>query len=496
MAKSVRVRIAPSPTGNLHVGNARTALYNYLFARQTNGVFILRIDDTDAKRSSDADIDGVLSSFRWLGLHWDEGYAAGGDYGPYRQSERRALYQAHVEELLANGHAYRCWCTPQELDVLRREAQRQRRPFRYPQTCLHLSAAERAARARSGARSVIRFHSPQEGTVDFTDLVRGELSVDAVELDDLVIVRADGMPTYNFASVIDDSHMEISHVIRGADHLYNTHRQIPIARALGFDLPAYAHLPLLTNPDRTKLGKRSGAVLVGDYAAQGYLPEAVVNFLALLGWNPGDTQEVFSLAELVTAFSLERVNRANAVFELQKLAWLNGVYIRSLTVDDLTARIVPFLADAGIVKPDELDRTYLCEAVALEQERLKTLTEAPDVFDFFFAEDVTPAPKLLVAKKQTPADSLSALRQVYDRLTVLDAWDLAPIEACLRGVAADLGWKAGQLFMPIRVAITGKTATPPLFETMVALGRERTLTRLEASCAALAAFLAEQAQAE
>ena len=491
MDSPVRVRIAPSPTGNLHVGNARTALYNYLFARQTGGTYILRIDDTDAKRSSDEDIEGVLYSFRWMGLDWDEGYAAGGDCGPYRQSERLSLYQAHAEELLANGHAYRCWCTPAELDVLRKRAQKERRPFRYPQTCLQLTAAERASRERSGAPYVLRFLSPREGTVDFLDLVRGNMRVDAAELDDLVIVRADGMPTYNFASVIDDSHMRISHVIRGADHLYNTHRQIPIAHALGFDLPAYAHLPLLTNPDRTTLGKRSGAVLVGDYAQQGYLPEAVVNFLALLGWNPGDTQEVFSLEELVAAFSLERVNRANAVFELQKLVWLNGVYIRSLTVQDLTERSVPFLAEAGVIAADNVDRTYLQDAIALEQERLKNLAEAPSILDFFFADDVTPEPKLLVAKKQAPADSLSALQRVHEQLALLDTWDHEPIETCLRGLAAELGWKAGQLFMPIRVAITGKTATPPLFETMVVLGRERTLTRLDAAIGTLAAAIAE-----
>ena len=489
MGNSVRVRIAPSPTGSLHVGNARTALYNYLFARQTGGVFILRIDDTDAKRSSDADIEGVLYSFRWLGLDWDEGYGAGGACGPYRQSERLGLYRAHAEKLLTDGHAYRCWCTPAELDALRKEAQKQRRAFRYPQTCLRLSPAERAARERSGAPYVLRFRSPREGSVDFTDLVRGDLSVDATELDDLVIVRAGGMPTYNFASVIDDSHMAITHVVRGADHLYNTHRQIPIAQALGFDLPAYAHLPLLTNPDRSKLGKRSGAVFVGDYAAQGYLPEAVVNFLALLGWNPGDTQEVFSLDELVTAFSLERVNKANAVFDLQKLAWLNGVYIRGVTVEDLAARCVPFLTDGGVVAPDDVDRTYLRDAVALEQERLKTLAEAPEALDFFFAAEVTPAPKLLIAKKQSPAGSLGALRQGHERLARLAAWEHETIEACLRGLAADLGWKAGQLFMPLRVAITGKTATPPLFETMVVLGRARTLTRLEAAAAALAASI-------
>lgn len=485
MDSPVRVRIAPSPTGNLHVGNARTALYNYLFARQTSGTFILRIDDTDAKRSSDQDIEGVLSSFRWLGLNWDEGYAAGGDVGPYRQSQRRDLYHRYAEELLDSGQAYRCWCTPDDLDALRKEAQRQRRPFRYPQTCLHLTAAEREARERSETRSVVRFLSPNDGDIAFHDLVRGDLKVDASELDDLVIVRADGMPTYNFASVIDDSHMHITHVIRGADHLYNTHRQMPIAAALGFALPAYAHLPLLTNPDRTKLGKRSGAVLVGDYATQGYLPEAVVNFLALLGWNPGDTQEVFSLEELVAAFSLERVNRANAVFELQKLVWLNGVYIRGFSVEELTDRCIPFLAEAGVIDPDNLDREYLRGAVALEQERLKNLTEAPEALDFFFAEAVTPDPKHLVAKKQTPESSLRALERTHDGLQILAHWELEGIEASLRGLAADLDWKSGQLFMPIRVAITGKTATPPLFETMVVLGRERTLTRIQAAVALL-----------
>ena len=481
MASPVRVRIAPSPTGNLHVGNARTALYNYLFARQTNGVFILRIDDTDAKRSSDEDIAGVIRGFRWLGLDWDEGYAAGGDFGPYRQSERLDIYRSHMEKLLADGHAYRCWCTPEELDVLRKQAQRERRPFRYPQTCLHLAAAERSARERSGDPFVIRFLSPREGSVNFVDLVRGDLKVEAAELDDLVIVRADGMPTYNFASVVDDSLMQITHVIRGADHLYNTHRQLPMAQALGFDLPAFAHLPLLTNPDRTKLGKRSGAVYVGDYATQGYLPEAVVNFLALLGWNPGDTQEIFSLDELVEAFSLDRVNRANAVFELQKLVWLNGVYIRSLSVEDLTDRSIPFLADAGIIDPGQVDLRYLRGAVALEQERLKNLTEAPSALDFFFEEEVTPDPKHLVAKKQTPEASRSALELVSARLDALVAWDHNSIEACLRGIATELGWKAGQLFMPIRVAITGKTATPPLFETMVVLGRTRTLARVKSA---------------
>ncbi len=493
MANKVRVRIAPSPTGNLHVGNARTALYNYLFARQQGGTFILRIDDTDAKRSTEKDIDGVLVSFRWLGLEWDEGFAAGGDYGPYRQSQRRDLYDGHVQQLLAQGQAYRCWCTPAELDDMRKAAQKQRRPFRYPQTCLHLSAAERAAKERSGDPFVVRFLSPSESTVDFTDLVRGDLSVEASELDDLVIVKADGMPTYNFASVVDDSHMDITHVIRGADHLYNTHRQIPIARALGFSLPAYAHLPLLTNPDRSKLGKRSGAVLVGDYASQGYLPEAVVNFLAFLGWNPGTTQEVFSLAELIDAFSLERVNRANAVFELQKLVWLNGVYIRGLPVAELADRCIPFLADAGLVDPADIDRDYLNGAVELEQERLKNLAEAPEALDFFYAEDVTPEARLLVAKKQTPADSLRALEQTLARLRGLDSWELATIEACLRGLAADLGWKAGQLFMPIRVAVTGKTATPPLFETMVALGRERSLSRMSKAIDAFTGAVAELA---
>ncbi len=487
MASPVRVRIAPSPTGNLHVGNARTALYNYLFARQTDGVFILRIDDTDAKRSSDEDIDGVIRGFRWLGLDWDEGYAAGGDYGPYRQSERFERYRSQMEKLLADSHAYRCWCTPEELDVLRKQAQRERRPFRYPQTCLNLSAAERSARERSGDPFVIRFQSPREGSVDFVDLVRGDMSVEAAELDDLVIVRADGTPTYNFASVIDDSLMHITHVIRGADHLYNTHRQVPIARTLGFDLPAFAHLPLLTNPDRTKLGKRSGAVYVGDYAAQGYLPEAVVNFLALLGWNPGNTQEIFSLDELVAAFSLERVNRANAVFELQKLMWLNGVYIRSLAVEDLADRSIPFLADAGIVDPDQVDLDYLRGAVALEQERLKNLTEAPAALDFFFEEEVTPDPKHLVAKKQTPEASLRALELVLTRLQAMPAWNHDSIETCLRGIAAELGWKAGQLFMPIRVAITGKTATPPLFETMEVLGSIRTLARMKSAIEVLAA---------
>jgi glutamyl-tRNA synthetase len=485
MAKSVRVRIAPSPTGNVHVGNARTALYNYLFARQQRGVFILRIDDTDAKRSTAEAIEGVLAGFRWLGLTWDEGYQAGGPHAPYRQSERLEIYRAYAEKLEAEEKAYRCYCTPAELDALRQQAQKEGRPFRYPRTCLHLSTEQKAAYERAGRPFVLRFLSTSTGTVAFEDLVRGTLAVQANELDDLVIIRSDGFPTYNFASVVDDELMEITHVLRGAEHIPNTFRQLQIIEALGFRRPYYAHLPLLLNPDRTKLGKRFGAQYVGEYAAHGYLAEAVVNFLALLGWNPGDTREIFTMEELVQAFRLDQVNKANAVFDLKKLEWLNGVWMRRLPLDDLAERVLPFLARAGVVDPARVDRTYLRSAVGLEQERLKTLAEAPQLLDFFFTEEITHDPHLLRVKDQPLEAVQAALQQAYDRLAAVPTWEVPTLEAVLRGLATDLGWKAGQLFMPVRVAITGKTATPPLFETMAVLGRDRTLRRLQAAISLL-----------
>jgi glutamyl-tRNA synthetase len=491
-----RVRIAPSPTGPLHIGTARTALFNYLYARHVGGTFILRLEDTDQARST-ADFErDILEHLHWLGLEWDEGPAAGGlaergAFGPYRQMARLPLYAGAAARLVAQDRAYPCYCTPEELDADRRAQEAARESPRYVGRCAALTAEERATREAAGRRAAIRFRV-EPGVVAFDDLVRGRVEIDSAALGgDLVIVRADGTPLYHFTVVVDDAAMEITHVIRGEDHLSNTPKHILLFRALGHPEPVFAHLPLILNPDRTKMSKRKSQTAVKDYIAEGFVREALVNYLAYLGWSPGTEEDVLSLEEIVERFDLGAVQKGGAIFDRARLEWLNGQWIRRLADDDLVDRLAPFLEAewaAGLL--DRRPEPAEIEAILpLVRERLPTLGAIGELAGFLFSDAIDLDTALLVPKRWergTARAGLGAASRAIDAAGEA-GFTVEGLEATLRGVAEANGWKAGDLFMAIRVALTGKTATPPLFESMAALGRERTLERLDRAARALEA---------
>ncbi|HWH37486.1 MAG TPA: glutamate--tRNA ligase [Candidatus Limnocylindrales bacterium] len=495
---SVRCRIAPSPTGPLHIGTARTALFNYLFARHEGGTFILRLEDTDVARSAVEHERDILEGLHWLGLEWDEGpevagQPARGPYGPYRQMERLDHYRAAADRLLAQDKAYPCYCTPDELAADRAAQQAAHQPPHYVGRCAHLAPDQIRAREADGRRPVLRFRIG-EGTVAFDDLVRGRVEIDTTALGgDLVIARSDGSPLYHFSVVVDDVGMAISHVIRGEDHLSNTPKHILLFRALGADVPVFAHLPLILNPDRTKMSKRKSQTSVADYIAQGFVREALVNYFALLGWSSGTEEEIFSLDELAQRFELSRVQSAGAVFDRERLEWLNGQWIRRLPEEELVERALPFLvreidsAKAAGVPARIPTADDLRPLMPMIRERIPTLGAVAGMLDYLFIDEVRADPGLLVPKRwdaATTRDALVAARQV-----VADAGEVSfeadELEPPLRRLAEERGWKAGDLFMAIRVAVTGRTATPPLFDTLVALGQQRTLERLDAAVASL-----------
>jgi nondiscriminating glutamyl-tRNA synthetase len=493
-AVTVRVRIAPSPTGPLHLGTARTALYNYLFAKRMGGTFILRLEDTDEVRSTlDYERD-ILGQLHWLGMEWDEGpevagQPAKGPYGPYRQMQRLDRYRAVADEFLKEDKAYYCYCTPEELDADRKAQEQAHEPPHYVGRCAHLSADDRAARESEGRKPVIRFRVG-EGVVAFNDIVRGHVEIDKKALGgDLIIVRSNGTPLYHFTVCVDDADMKISHVIRGEDHLSNTPKHILLFEAMGADLPVFAHLPLILNPDRTKMSKRKSQTAVADYRAQGYIPEAFDNFLALLGWASGTEEEIFSMAELEQRFELERVHQGGAVFDRERLEWLNGQWIRKLSDDELVDRVLPFLvADLRRLESDGADvRMPSAEDVRallpMIRERLPVLAAVGPLVDFLFVVDLRVDADVLVPKRWDAATTLEALTAARQTIASVGAvsFEAEELEPPLRQLAADRGWKPGDLFMAIRVAVTGKTATPPLFDTLVALGYERTLARLDAA---------------
>ncbi|NJD28211.1 MAG: glutamate--tRNA ligase [Chloroflexi bacterium] len=491
-----RVRIAPSPTGPLHIGTARTALFNYLFARRHGGTFILRLEDTDVARSSVAFEQDILEGLHWLGLEWDEGPdAAGGEdrgpYGPYRQMQRLERYAAAARGLLERDLAYPCYCTPDELEADRRAQEAARQPPRYVGRCASLTSDERAAREAEGRTGALRFRVPAE-KVRFEDLVRGEVEIDTANLGgDFVIVRADGTPLYHFTVVVDDAAMGISHVIRGEDHLSNTPKHILLFEALGHAVPAFGHLPLILNPDRTKMSKRKSQTALSDYRAQGFVPEAIVNFLALLGWSTGTEEEILSLDELAARFDLDHVQKGGAVFDRERLEWLNGQWIRRLPEDELIARLQPFLeADLDAGRIDRLPAPEEIRALLpIVQERLPTLGAIGDLVGFLWIDQLEVDPELLVPKRwdaATTRDALGAARDTIEEAVGPVTFEADELEPPLRALVDARGWKAGDLFMAIRVAVTGRTATPPLFDTLVALGRERTLARLDAAIELLA----------
>jgi glutamyl-tRNA synthetase len=490
----VRVRIAPSPTGPLHIGTARTALFNYLFARHTGGTFILRLEDTDVARSSLAYEKDILDGLHWLGLSWDEGpdVAGGADvgpFGPYRQMQRLERYAEATRRLLAEDAAYPCYCTPQELDAERSRLEAAHLPPRYSGRCARLTPVERAAFEAEGRPAAVRFRVG-EGLVAFEDLVRGHVEIDVANLGgDFVIVRADGTPLYHFTVVVDDAAMDVSHVIRGEDHLSNTPKHILLFRALGYAVPAFAHLPLILNPDRTKMSKRKSQTAVSDYIGEGFIREGLVNYLALLGWSSGTEEEVLALEEIVERFELERVQKAGAVFDRERLEWLNGQWIRRLDPDELVDRLRPFLRaelDAGRIDRMPAD-DELRALVPVVQERLPTLGAIGALVGFLFQDRIDADPALLVPKRwdaAATAEALAAARHVIAAVGPV-SYEADEIEPPVRALVEARGWKAGDLFMAIRVAVTGRTAAPPLFDTLVALGYERTLERLDTAIALL-----------
>ena len=485
MTTGMRVRMAPSPTGDIHIGNARTALMNYLMARQSGGTFILRVEDTDRERSDAQKEAGIYDGLRWLSLDWDEGPNVGGPYGPYRQSERHEVHREAIDALLASDAAYYDYTTADER-AAEREAQIARgQTPRYGGSGRSLTAAEIAERQAAGVVPAVRFASGS-GPVGFEDGVFGRLETDASEVEDFVIARGDGTALYNMAVVADDRSMAITHVVRGADHTSNTFRQVLLYRALGWEPPKFAHLPLLLNKRRQKLSKRDGSQWLGEYRAQGYLPEAVVNFMVFLGWSPGDERELFSLDDLVDEFSLARVNRADAVYDVKRLDHFNGVWLRRLDMDALVERALPFARDGGL-QVDDAQRDYFQQALALEQERIGHLSDVPDMMGFFFDDDLDPDVELMRFKRHDRAETAAALTTVECLVRELPEFTIGAIETMLRGLAERLGWKTGDLFMPIRIAVTGRRATPPLFETMAVLGRERCLVRLQRARAKLTA---------
>ncbi|MBO8141350.1 MAG: glutamate--tRNA ligase [Firmicutes bacterium] len=476
--KDVRTRYAPSPTGYLHVGGARTALFNWLFARHHGGKFVLRIEDTDLVRSTDESTRAIIDALRWLGIDWDEGPGVGGPCGPYMQSERLEIYRSYAEQLLAEGKAYRCYCTPEELKSRRAERFAAGEAPMYDRRCLHLSDAERERLARERP-AVVRFLSPDEGEVRFHDRIRGEVAFENKLLDDLVIMKSDGWPTYNFAVVVDDHLMGITHVIRGEDHLTNTARQIQLYQAFGWELPEFAHVPLILGTDRTRLSKRHGAVSVGHYREQGFLPEAMVNYLALLGWSYDDRTELFSRDELVRYFSLDRVSKHAAIFDLQKLEWMNGVYIRNAPLSRLAELAHERLSEAGLV-PAELDQALLERLeriMAPLQVRLKTLADIVPATRYFFTDDLEfdeKAVRRFLHREYVPG----LLARLVARLIELDPWESDGIDRIFRGLADEYGKKLGDVIQPARVALTGTAVSPPIHDVILLLGRTRTCQRL------------------
>ena len=480
MNNSVRVRYAPSPTGYPHVGNIRTALFAWLFARRHGGSFIVRIEDTDVARKVEGAVKGILNSLRWLKLDWDEGPEVGGKYGPYVQSQRLHLYQEAAKRLVAQGHAYYCYCSPQRLEEMRAEQVRRKQSPGYDRHCRDLSSEERRKKEAEGIISVVRFKTPLVGQTRFHDLIRGEVVFENNTIDDFVLLKSDGYPTYHLANVVDDHLMEISHVLRAEEWLSSTPRHLLLYQALGFEPPQFAHLPMILGTDRSKLSKRHSAVSITEYYEQGYLPDAMVNFLALLGWSLDDRTEIMSRQQLIENFSLERVSRTAAIFNLEKLNWMNGVYIRSLTADEFFKAVQPYLmtdkaAGEALISNEEYVRSIL----PLVQERARILAEVVELTRFFFVDELDYDTSLLIEKNMSSQSTIQALEASLQKLRQLEKFDAESLEAVLRPLAVALGLKTGQLFGTLRVATTGRTAAPPLFQTMTVLGRERCLRRIE-----------------
>ncbi len=455
---NVRTRFAPSPTGSLHIGGARTAIFNWLFARHSKGKFILRIEDTDRSRSTEESISEILDSMKWLGLDWDE--------GPFRQSDRLPIYQNYAKKLLGSGKAYRCYCSPEELEARRKEAQSRGRVYRYEGNCRSLSSHP------ENVPFAIRLATPEVGGIVVEDMIRGNITFEAKEIDDFVIQKTDGFPTYNFAVVIDDVTMEITHVIRGDDHLANTPKQILIYEALGFEVPGIAHVSMILGSDKAKLSKRHGATSVIAYREMGYLPEALVNYLTRLGWSYGD-QEIFTREELIEKFTLENVGKSPAVFNPEKLAWLNGWYIRNKPSEEIAELIVPFLEKRGFrVSPGG----RLIKIVESQRERAKTLADFAESSDYFFVDDIRYEEG--ARRKFLTPEAKQVFEILIDKLTTLSDFRVPELERIFDEIIEKKGLKLVQVAQPVRVALTGGTVSPGIFEVMEILGKDKVIERL------------------
>ncbi len=472
----VRVRFAPSPTGYLHIGNARTALFNYLFARKNNGKFILRIEDTDLERSAKEYETALMEDLRWFGIEWDEGPDIGGEYGPYRQMDRLETYRELADRLLKDGKVYKCYCTREEIKARNKQAGKNESAG-YDNRCRELTAAEVEKHEAEGRKPVLRFRV-QEKTIKVNDLIRGEVVFEGEHIPDFVIMKPDRMPVFHFAVVVDDFLMKITHVVRGEDHLSNTPKHIMLFEALGAEPPQFAHMSMTLGPDKTRLSKRHGATSVRAYKNEGYLPEAFFNYISLLGWGSEDSQDIFSREELIRAFSIERCQKASAVFDPNKLLWMNGYYMRQTTPGRILELSRPFLVDAGVIdanpSPDQL--AYMEKAVALEQEKIKLLKEVPYHVAFFVKE---PDYEEKAVSKYLAEPGRKILSEVMSALEKCTGWTVACLEEVVRRFCEEKGYKPADVFHPARVAVSGKTKGPGLFEMLELLGREKVTSRIK-----------------
>lgn len=489
MSDVVRTRFAPSPTGFPHVGSIRTALFAWLFARHNVGKFIVRIEDTDVARTVEGAVEAILDGLKWLGIDRDEGPGVGGNYGPYFQSQRLDLYHKAATRLIAQDNAYPCYCSSERLEEMRNEQTRRKVPPGYDRRCRTLTEGERKQREAEGIKPVVRFKMPTTGQTRFQDIVRGSVVFENSLIDDFVLLKSDGYPTYHLANIVDDHEMKITHVIRAEEWLSSTPRHVLLYAAMGYTPPQFAHLPLILGPDRSKLSKRHGAVSVIEYRDRGYLPEAMLNYLTLLGWALDDKTELFTREELIKNFSLERVSKTAAIFNIEKLNWMNGVYIRQLPADDFAQRAMPFLEKdlpAEVARP--LSMEYVRQIMPLVQERAKLLSEVMPLSRYFFVEKLEYDFALLISKGMEVESTIRALEVSKQRLAKMEGFDAAALEALLRPLAEELQLKTGQFFGSLRTAVSGETATPPLFQMMAVLGRERCFTRIESAIEKLKRF--------
>lgn len=476
--KDVRVRFAPSPTGYLHIGGARTALFNWYFAKSAGGVMVLRIEDTDAGRLLDGSVDQIITSLDWLGIDYDEGPGKGGDYGPYFQSERKAVYERYAQMLIDSGNAYWCFCSSEQLEADRKEQRELKKPFRYSRRCRDIPREEAESRRAAGEKAVLRVKLPIDGDVKVNDLIHGEVVFDLAQLDDFIVMKSSGDVTYNFACVADDHEMKISHVLRAEEHLSNTPKQVLLYEALGLEPPQFGHMPMILAPDRSKLSKRHGATSVEEFRADGYLPEAIVNYLTLLGWGTGSEEEFWSKDAVVKAFDISQMSKKAAVYDVKKLTWMNGQYMSDAPVAAMLDEAISFMVSGGLFDAGyaQKSRSYLEKLVDVLRVRVKTLKELADAATPFF-RDVTEYDEKGKAKYLTDVGK-TGLKECADRIEKLPVFDTASLEVLYDNMADEKGIKLGELVHPSRLALTGRTVSPGLFDVMELLGKEKTIERM------------------